>query len=133
MDFAVTSGIRRDRIVRATMMPEALITEYEAYKRTHGDTASECTRQGFQFTPFVVEAHGGAWSLTARRLLSFVASQQAAAGEWAREGLPLRAAQRISCVIHTLNARAVLRRLAQPKWVAAPEDLEQEGGWSDED
>ena len=124
IDFAVTCGIRPSRVSLACRAPEDVLQEYTEYKNNHNDTAAECQRQGFLFTPFIVEAHGGSWCPDARRLADFTARQQVAAGMWAKEGLPLRLAQRISCTIQVQNARAMLRRLAQPKWSSSEDDLE---------
>ena len=60
----------------------------------------------------VVEAHSGAWSPTARRVLDYLAKGIAAANGEAVEVASLRLAQRISIALHRANARAILKRAA---------------------
>ena len=127
IDFAAASGIRPDKVGAACTSPNNLCTDYKEYKRNYRGTEAECTRQGFVFTPFVVEAHGGSWSPTARRLTDHISQQQAAAGLWARESLSMKVAQRISCVIQTQNAKAILRRIYQAPLKVTVEDLDTQG------
>ena len=68
----------------------------------------------FSFVPLVFEAHGGGWGAQTRKSLGFVSQQLRAAGDWCREGIPLRLAQRVSCSLQREAARAILRRLVPP-------------------
>ena len=112
LDFAITSGLRADRVSVAISEPSRLFAEYEESKNNYKDTKSKCEREGFIFTPLVIEAHGGGLSAATRRILDHVAKQQSVAGVFCKEGASLRIAQRISTALHRANARAILKRLA---------------------
>ena len=71
--------------------------------------------QGFEFVPLVAEAHSGAWSPGARKVLDRVAEMQKASGGEPGEVSSLRIAQRLSVALHRANARAVLRRSSPPE------------------
>ena len=86
--------------------------DYAITKRTFLATEQKCHAAGFSFIPLVFEAHGGGWGTQTRKSLGFVSQQLQAVGDWCREGIPLRLAQRISCSLQREAARAVLRRLA---------------------
>ena len=117
LDFAVTSGMRADRVEKAISNPEAIHLEHESFKRGFKDTKDKCVQEGVAFTPVVFEAHGGGFSAVARRLYDQIAKQQASAGLSCKEGLGMRIAQRISTAIHVANSRAILKRL----WQGMPE------------
>ena len=114
IDFAVTSGLRADRVARAREGGEAIADDYAATKRAHLDTEQKCVAAGFSFVPIVFEAHGGGWGAQTRKTLGFIGHQLMAAGDWCPEGPPLRLAQRVSCSLQRETARAILRRLALP-------------------
>ena len=59
MDFAVTSGLRRDHLFHSSIDPSHALMAYEDYKRNYQGTADACMQQGLQFFPMVVEGHGG--------------------------------------------------------------------------
>ena len=105
--------------------PSVVFDAYENFKRTHNDTARCCEAQGFSFTPMILEAHGGGWSLSARRVLTRVAKGIAAVWREGDEAASLRIAQRISVSLHRENARAVLKRVAR----TLPESMDT--GWGD--
>ena len=111
VDFAITSGLRADRVERAQEGAQAIADDYAATKCAHLDTEQKCQVAGFSFLPLVFEAHGGGWGTQARKTLGFIGHQSAAIGEWCPEGTPLRLAQRVSCSLHRETARAILRRL----------------------
>ena len=83
-------------------------------KRSFKDTAATCEAAGFEFVPLVVEAHGGGWSPLARSTNDWISHVQAARHHDDVASVSLRIAQRISCTLHKENARAVLRRTADP-------------------
>ena len=114
LDFAVTSGMRGDLMQVAEHSPEEVVSKYEEFKKTYKNALQQCLGQGFDFTPFIFEAHSGSWSLTARRVLDRLASQQKHLERTTVEDPSLRIAQRISISLHRENARAVLRRVADP-------------------
>ena len=125
LDFACTSALRADLMEHVASSPSVVFDAYENFKRTHNDTARCCEAQGFSFTPMILEAHGGGWSLSARRVLTRVAKGIAAVWREGDEVASLRIAQRISVSLHRENARAVLKRVAR----ALPESMDT--GWGD--
>ena len=126
VDFAVTSGLRADRVGRAQEGGKAIADDYAITKRAFQDTEEKCHAAGFSFLPLVFEAHGGGWGTQTRRTLGFLGQQLSATGEWCREGAPLRLAQRVSCSLHRETARAILRRLAPADTDAAVTPYEPE-------
>ena len=78
IDFAVTSGLRTDRISAAATDPSSIVAAYEEHKRRYLDTERQCNEQGFQFLPFVVEAHGVGLAIGGRRIISVIAKSVAA-------------------------------------------------------
>ena len=111
VDFAVTSGLRRDKLAMAADDPSAIWGGYEEHKRRHLDTESLCRDQGLSLLPFVVEAHGGGLGPVARRVCAAIARAGAAR---AGEEVEVQAAsmvRRISISAHRENARSMLRRL----------------------
>ena len=119
VDFAVTSGLRADRLAIASADPSSVLSAYESHKRQYLDTEQQCNAQGFHFMPFVVEAHGGGFAIGARRLVSFIGKVAAA-----RDGEEVEVAsaglmRRISISLQRENARSVLRRLS-PASAATP-------------
>ena len=114
LDFACTSGMRGDFLLRSREDGSAVFPLYEDYKRHHKNTDEHCKQAGFKFTPFVLEAHGGGWSPLARAVVDKIAKAQSAAWQEGQEPSSLRIAQRISCSLQRENARAVLRRLIPP-------------------
>ena len=91
--------------------------EYEQRKRSHLNTANLCANEGFSFIPLVVEAHGGGWGLEARRAFSNLALRASAASGNSSSEVSDKLTQRLSCLLHRENARAVLLRL--PGWTAS--------------
>jgi hypothetical protein len=112
LDFAVSSAMRGDTFRQAAETPEAVFSNYEKHKREHLDTAQACDAAGFRFVPMVFEAHGGAWSPTARGILDWIAGQVASVQHEPAHAVSFRIAQRTSCTLHRENARAILRRTA---------------------
>ena len=115
IDFAVTSGLRADRLNAAATDPSSISAAYEVYKRSYLDTERQCNEQGFHFLPFVVEAHGGGLALGARRLVSFIAKVGAARSGEEIEDESVGLMRRISIALHRENARSILRRM-WPAW-----------------
>ena len=73
MDFAVTSGIRQSTAQASIQDPSSAVTAYEDFKRNHLDTARLCNEEGLSFVPVVVEANGGLWGPSARKIFSELA------------------------------------------------------------
>ena len=124
LDFAVTSGLRSDIFRPVIDDPSVVFERYEHEKRQHLQTEERCREAGFQFQPMVLEAHGGSWSPSARRVLDWIAQQGAASQGESAQVVGLKIAQRLSCVLHRENARAILRRIAR---APAPES---DSGWA---
>ena len=124
LDFAVTSAMRGDLFRHAAEDPGKVFEQYNRYKREYKNTAEICKEAGFCFMPMVIEAHGGGWSPTARRVLAWLARQGAAANLEAPAAVSLRIAQRTSCILQRENARAILRRTAAEALAPA-----QPSGW----
>ena len=114
IDFAISSGLRTDKITRAQDGGQAIADDYALCKEQHLGTAAKCAEAGITFVPVVFEAHGGGWGRLARQTMGFVAHQQKIAAQWCREGSALRLAQRVSCTLQRESARAILRRLSSP-------------------
>jgi hypothetical protein len=110
LDFAVSSAMRGDTFRQAAETPETVFAKYEKHKREYLNTAQACEAAGFRFVPMVFEAHGGAWSPTARGILDWIAQQVAVVQHEPAHTVSFRIAQRISCTLHRENARAILRR-----------------------
>ena len=119
LDFAVTSGMRRDMIAHSAASSTAATERYEETKRQHQDTAERCSEQGVNFIPMVLEAHGGGWGPAARQAFAVLAKRVADATGEEVAMVADRYAQRRSILLQKENARAVLRRLQQPAGVAA--------------
>jgi hypothetical protein len=121
LDFACTSGMRADILDKTRVDGSVVFPLYEELKRSYKGTDQLCREAGFKFTPLVFEAHGGGWSVSARKVLDTLAKSQSVAWQTGQEPASLRIAQRISISLHRENARAVLRRLAPPLAQAFPE------------
>jgi hypothetical protein len=140
-DFAVTSGMRADRLKDLGKDPAKIFSDYEDYKRGYKDTDELCKQQGFVFAPLIVEAHGGGWSGALRKTVDNIARRQRAV--WSEEGeaVSLRIAPRLSICLQAENARAVLRRMPILEsenereegslWEEKPMDVEGEEGEED--
>ena len=110
VDFAVTCGLRSDLVRQSAQAAEDIFYNHEQYKKSYKNTAQACEEQGLVFSPMVLEVHGGGWSLTSRRVLGFIAKQQAHVNDWCKEGNSLTLAQRLSRSLHRENARAIRKR-----------------------
>ena len=131
LDWAITSGLRADKVQQVVEGTSDILEEYADFKRNYKDTDAKCRRQGLKFAPLIMEAHGGGWGGQLRQAMGFLATQQKAAGDWCREGTALRMAQRIATTLQRENARAVLRRLSATTASLAEADLDL--AYADED
>jgi hypothetical protein len=137
LDFAVTSGLRRDRLARCLTSAESICEDYAETKREYKDTDKQVSEQGMKFTPIIFEAHAGGWGLAARQIIGSIAKHQEVAGRWFREGASLVIAQRVSMSLQRECARAVLRRLAPPEDTQDdagfhPDMAEEEWDWAED-
>ena len=111
LDFACTSPQRQDALERTAQGGASAAEAYTAFKKQFLDTAEQCSRQGIQFLPMVFEP-SGAWapeSLHTLREIARISSLRSGTEESLMLGALL---QRLSVVIRTAGARAVLRRQA---------------------
>ena len=129
VDFAVTSGLRHDKLRIAISEPHRIVGDYAEAKRAFLNTDAKCAEQDIVFVPVVFEAHSGGWGDGARKLVGHFSHLQAARGCYADEGIYRRTAERISVTLAGFNAKAVLRRLAAPAsgGAAVPPPLVPEG------
>jgi len=111
-DFAVTSGLRIDRLADALAGSDTVCAKYEDFKYSHQDTRSQCLAQGITFIPMVMEAVGGGWGKLARCVWSELAKSSALAmGELeSNSTCAIMLRQRLSLTLHRENARACLKR-----------------------
>ena len=122
LDWAVTSGLRADKVNQVAAGGADSLADYAAFKDNYKDTLAKCQEQGIRFMPLVIEAHGGGWGSQLRHAVNFLATQQRAAGDWCRQGTATRMAQRISTSLQKENARAILRRSS----VAMPAEVQMD-------
>ena len=124
LDWAVTSCLRADQVEHVVSGSADILASYADFKNGYKDTRLKCDEQGIHFLPLVIEAHGGGWGASLCQVVSFLASQQKAAGDWCRETPAVRMAQRISTTLQRANARAILRRLGDPSPLSPCTDAE---------
>ena len=120
LDWAITSGLRADKVEQAIRDPVGILSDYADFKHVYKDTGAKCQQQGIQFMPLIAEAHGGGWGAQLREVIAFLASRQRAIGDWCKETTSVRMAQRISTTLQRENARAILRRTC-----SEPPDIEE--------
>ena len=77
LDFAVTSGLRRDVLERSAVDGTSATADYEDYKRSYLDTEVKCRENGITFNPMVCEADGGGWGPAAHKVWSELAKRKA--------------------------------------------------------
>ena len=73
VDFAVTSGLRRDNLRRAAEGGGGVGDDYGVHKGAFLGTKEKCKAGGFQFIPVVWEAHGGGWGRECSKMVGFLA------------------------------------------------------------
>ena len=110
-DFAVTSGLRAGEIHASALDGGRSTEAYEDVKRQYLDTAAQCSQQGLQFVPMVVEAHGGGWGPAAVSVWNALAKEYACATGIEKSVACNEIAQRLSTTLQRESARAILRRL----------------------
>ena len=111
IDFAVTSGLRNDLLNAAVTDTASICGAYENFKRGYLNTEAECQERGLVFLPFIMEAHGGGFGPTARKVLGQVARAGAAKEGEEVEEQAAGLMRRMSISLQRENARSVLRRL----------------------
>ena len=101
-------------LARSAESPEEILALIEERKCIHLDTKQACSNASFFFRPLVVEAHAGGMHSVFRKTIDWIAQASAAAGVDKESQTSLRIAQRIGCSLQKEDARAVLRRFANP-------------------
>ena len=86
-------------------------SQYEDFKRNHLDTARLCTEEGITFVPMVVEAHGGMWGPSARKIFSELAKTKSVYTGEHRDEILGQLYQHLDVVLQRENSRAILRRM----------------------
>ena len=116
LDFAATSGMQSSLLRQSAEDPTSVVVSYEQRKKDfipQGETLSTeslCSRQGFHFTPMVLDAHGGGMGKDFRIVTDAIGKQAAAVSGHRCDFHSFLIAQRISVTLHRENARAILRR-----------------------
>ena len=111
VDFAVTSGLRSDLLQTSVADPTVIGALYDDFKRNYLDTEAQRAANNLEFLPFVIEAHSGGLTKTARRVCSHIAKIAAAKEGEDIEVTTSTLLRRITISLQRENARAVLRRL----------------------
>ena len=111
LDFAVTSGLRRDIVQRTAEDASVVTSDYEHFKRTHLNTEATCQQEGVTFIPVICEADGGGWGQAAHKVWNELAKHKAIVSGEQTSILVGRLLQSLGIILHRENARAILRRL----------------------
>ena len=110
LDFAVTSGLKRDMVQRSAEDGLYAVKVYEDFKRSHLATEANCQGEGFSFIPMVCEADGGGWGPAANAVWSELAKHKSVLTGEQSSTTATRMLQSLSLILHKENARSILRR-----------------------
>ena len=110
LDFAVTSGLRRDVVERSSVDGSSVTKDYEHFKRTYLDTESKCREEGITFIPIICEADGGGWGPAAHAVFSELAKYKSSMTGESSSITATYLLQSLGLILHKENARAILRR-----------------------
>ena len=116
VDWAVTSGLQSDTIVKGETNAQYAMKWYESYKREYRprdmvkSTATLCRENGLDFYPLVIEQHGGGWGGAMKEVIAFIST--GISDKWNTEihVESKKFAQQISTTLHMENARAIWGR-----------------------
>ena len=114
LDFAVTSGLRRDVLAATLRDNNAPSRQYEDWKCSYLDTKTSCEAEGMSFIPMVMEACGGSWGPEAHKVWTEIAKTTAQATGEPESTVAARIFQNTGFILHRENARAIVRRSAGP-------------------
>ena len=92
-------------------MSSHAVTSYEDFKRNHLDTARLCTEAGITFVPMVLEANGGVWGPSARKIFSELAKTKSVQSGEQKDKILGQLYQNLDVVLQRENSRAILRRM----------------------
>ena len=130
MDFAVTSGLRRD-IVNSSAEDGSMATKnYETFKRTHLNTEAACLEEGITFIPVIFEADGGGWGPAAHKVWSELAKHKSLRSGEQSSIVVSRLLQSLGLILHRENARSILRRYPSDTGQDCRELLAASAGWT---
>lgn len=110
LDFAITSGLRSDIVLRSAEDGTIATKVYENTKRSHLDTEVLCREQGITFIPIIGEADGGGWGPEAHKCWNELAKQKAIISGEQVPTVVSKLLQSLGLIIHRENARSILRR-----------------------
>ena len=110
LDFAVTSGLRRDIVGRSAVDGSAPTKAYEEFKRSHLNTEAACREEGITFIPMICEADGGGWGPAAHKVWNELAKHKALASGELDSTIVSQLLQSLGLILHKENARSILRR-----------------------
>ena len=110
LDFAVTSGLRRDIVDRSAVDGSASTKSYEDFKRSYMNTEAACREEGITFIPMICEADGGGWGPVAHKVWSELSKHKALASGEQDSTIVSRLLQSMGLILHRENARSILRR-----------------------
>ena len=109
LGLAITSPQRLDVIREASTQVGAAAAAYEAFKRSHLNTAADCQAQGMAFIPMIAEPSGG-WGASAICTLKAISLAAATRSDRTSDSIMSEQLQLLSASIRRSKARAVLRR-----------------------
>ena len=112
-DFSVSSILRSSLLSTSNPSVADVFHEVESRKNSFQNTAAQVASLGASFRPLVLEACGGGWSHALRETIAWVSTESRTMRGLASStpsNISLRIAQRVSCTLHSENARAILRK-----------------------
>ena len=110
LDFAITSGLRRDLVHSSALDGSAATRTYEDIKRSYLNTENLCKEEGTAFIPVVCEADGGGWGPAAQKVWSELAKHKRIISGKQDSIIVTRMLQSLGLILHRENARSILRR-----------------------
>ena len=116
LDFAITSGLRRDMVNHSAEDGSKATKLYENFKRSHLDTEELCRDNGVTFIPVICEADGGGWGPAAHKVWSELAKHKSIRSGEPSSIIVSRLLQSLGLILHRENARSILRRYPGNTW-----------------
>ena len=117
LDFAVTSGLRNDRVMQAAGNNRYATEEYAQHKRMTLNMDRLCMSNDIKFIPMIVEGSGGAWGLDAEDVFKVIIKSTASLGGETVSIIANQLYQALSVILHKANARAIFKRLPGQKHI----------------
>ena len=88
---------------------------YEDFKREYMDTENLCHAEGITFIPLIAEADGGGWVPAAHKVFNELAKLKSSISGESEDTCATFLLRSLNIVLHRENARAILRRMPQPR------------------